>query len=208
MKRILAFILFMAVVIALSACILPMAIAVSADDAAPVVTVEPAGSDLLIIVVIIAAALAVALIAYFLIKAIGLDVVNVALAVVTAVRDALENTNIAKTIFFTVLQMIIESLTYIQALYANALTTPQKVEKALDYIIDIACQLNMPFSQEQLSMIEAVLTIGFTVMDALGVGGKTSYKTMYVRMSKYAKFNKTDVAVGLTRLNMQIGARR
>ena len=204
MKRILALIIALVMIFIMA---FSMALPVVAADAAAEVTAE-ASAGFLPVIIIIAAVFAVGIVGYFIISKLGMSVINIALAVVTAVRNALEDTNIVKTKFYTVLELIIESLTYVQAIYADALTSLQKAEKALDYINDIAGQFNLTFSAEEMAMIESVLIVGFRVMDALGAGSKAGFKLMYDRMARHAEINKTHRAIGLTRISTRLGAQR
>jgi hypothetical protein len=149
-----------------------------------------------IIIAIVAAVLIGSGLFYFIGKKIGYTFVNAAYAIVLAVKTALEDTNLASSRVTTVLDLIVQALSYAQAICDSSATTAEKVEKALAYIQNIAGQLSITISADEITIITNVLEIGFTVMGALGVTAG-SYKKLYSRMAKYAGTSANVKAIGL-----------
>jgi len=165
-------------------------------------------SNILYIAIIVAAVLIGSGLFYFLVKKVGCSIVNVALAVVTAIKDALEGSALESSKFYTILEFIIEALTYFQAIYGDDLTTAGKVDKALIYIKSLAANLSITLSDAEITIITYVLNLGFSVMGALGVGKKTSYYKMFSRMAKYAGIEAVAKEKGLARLTKRMEARK
>jgi len=147
--------------------------------------------------IIVAAVLAGSALFIVIAKKLGLSVVNVALSIVTAVKSVLESSSMAGNKLSAVLDLIIQALVYVQAVSDDAASTDTKVEKAMVYIASIASELGISISDTEKDIIKNVLQIGFTVMGALGVSSKTSYKKLYSRMAKYAGTNREMKAYGL-----------
>lgn len=153
--------------------------------------------DTLSICLIVAAVIVGSGLFYFLTKKLGLSIVNIALSIVMAIKSALADSTLASGKISIVLDLIIQALTYVQAICDEGTTTDTKVVKALNYIQNIAAQLSVTISDTELLIIKNVLQIGFTIMGALGVSSKTSYKKLYARMAKYAGTSAEMKAIGL-----------
>jgi hypothetical protein len=149
-----------------------------------------------IIIAIVAAVLVGSGLFYFVGKKIGYTFVNAAYSIVVAVKTALEDTNLASSRVTTVLDLIVQALSYAQAICDTSATTTEKVEKALAYINNIAGQLSITISADETTIITNVLEIGFTVMGALGVTSG-SCKKLYSRMAKYAGTSAQVKAIGV-----------
>ncbi|MPM12706.1 hypothetical protein SDC9_59060 [bioreactor metagenome] len=147
--------------------------------------------------IIVAAVLAGSALFILIAKKLGLSVINVALSIVSAVKTVLENSSIAGNKLSAVLDLIIQALVYVQAVSDDATPVETKIQKALAYIGSIAAELGISISPTEEDIIKNVLQIGFTVMGALGVSSKTSYKRLYSRMAKYAGTNREMKTYGL-----------
>jgi len=151
----------------------------------------------LIIIGIVAAVLVVSVLFVFIVKKTGLSLINVSLSIVTAVKTALNDAGIANNKFSVVLDLVIQALTYVQAMCDDGMATDIKVDKALDYVKSIARELDITLTDNDLLMIVDVLGLGFTFMGALGITSKSSYKKLYLRMAKYAETSEEIKAIGL-----------
>ena len=194
------FALILCIVLVMAMCAAPV---LAADATAP--PVEAGSSVLLPIAGIVAAVLLLAGLSYFIAKRGGKIFVDVAATVASAVKKALEGTSLDKTIISTVLQMIIEALIYVQSLYADDLDYQQKVDKALDYIKDLAEQFSVPLSENDIYIISYVLGVGFSVIGALP-GNSVTVEKMYTRMADSTGASKASVLTGAHRLNRRLGA--
>lgn len=147
--------------------------------------------------IIVAAVLSGSALFILIAKKLGLSVINVALSIVSAVKSALESSSMAGNKLSAVLDLIIQALVYVQAVCDDATPVETKVQKALGYIGSIAAELGISISQTEEDIIRNVLQIGFTIMGALGVSSRTSYKKLYSRMAKYAGTNREMKAYAL-----------
>lgn len=147
--------------------------------------------------IVVAAVLSGSALFVLIAKKLGLSVINVALSIVSAVKSALESSSMAGNKLSAVLDLIFQALVYVQAVCDDSVSIETKVQKALGYIGSIAAELGISISQTEEDIIKNVLQIGFTIMGALGVNSKTSYKKLYSRMAKYAGTNREMKTYGL-----------
>lgn len=139
---------------------------------------------------------------YFLTKKFGMSLVNVSLAIVTAVKNALENTSIKSSKVIVVLDLVVQALTYVQAICGGENKTEEyKIETAISYIENIGQQFNIMLTDGEIEIIKSVLKLGFAVMTAVGVNSKVNYKKLYAKMAKYAGISEDHTKVGMNNLN-------
>jgi hypothetical protein len=139
---------------------------------------------------------------YFLTKKFGMSLVNVSLAIVTAVKNALENTSIKSSKVMVVLDLVVQALTYVQAICGGENKTEEyKIETAISYIENIGQQFNITLTDGEIEIIKSVLKLGFAVMTAVGVNSKVNYKKLYAKMAKYAGISEDHTKVGMNNLN-------
>lgn len=140
--------------------------------------------------------------AIFLAKKFGLTLINVPLAIVIAIKSALEGTSLAASKFSLVINLIIEALTYGSILSSEDTDTEGKVEAGLNYIHNICTQLDIEINETEDKIIRYVLSIGFTLMKSLNVGIK--YNKLYIRMARYAGISEYDKNVGSARVQIAV----
>lgn len=156
----------------------------------------------LYILIIVAAVILGGVGFYFLTKKFGMSLVNVSLAIVKAVKNALENSSIKSSKVMVVLDLIVQALTYVQAICGDeAKDEDYKISAAITYIENISQQFNIVLTENEVDIIKTVLKLGFALMNALGVNSKANYKKLYTKMAKYAGIEASKTQLGLRNLN-------
>jgi hypothetical protein len=154
------------------------------------------------IVVIVVLVLAVSAGAIYLAHKSGLSIINVALSLVNFIKSTLANSGISIGKLSDVLDLIIQGLVYIQAISDESLTSDEKVSLALNFIKNIAGELDLTLSDEEISIISSVLKIGFIFMNSIGLSSsvvtESNYKLLYkICASKYLDLNTEIKKAGL-----------
>ena len=127
----------------------------------------------------------------------GISYINIAFTIVSAVKETLYDAGIASNKFSDVLDLIVQALSYVQAICSGDIDTDIKVAKALSYVKDISKELGITLTDQDISIVSKVLALGFTFMDALGLTQKSSFTNLYKRMTKYAGTPKNVKVLGL-----------
>lgn len=107
--------------------------------------------------------------AVFIIRKFKVSYVNVLLSVVTFVRTTLINAGWTNGDVNVILEMIIQSLTYVQAISSTGVTVDLRVADALSYIEKISKQFDVTFTDSDIAIIKTVLKLGFIFMDSIGI---------------------------------------
>ena len=136
----------------------------------------------LYILIIVAAVILGGVGFYFLTKKFGMSLVNVSLAIVKAVKNALENSSIKSSKVMVVLDLIVQALTYVQAICGDeGKDEDYKISAAITYIENISQQFNIVLTENEVDIIKTVLKLGFALMNALGINSKANYKKLYTK---------------------------
>lgn len=158
--------------------------------------------DTLYIALIIAAVLVGSFGFYFITKRFGLNLINIPLAIVTAIKSALEGTVIATSKFSLILNLIVEALSFGNIISSDDIDINKKVEIALEYIHNISSQLGVEITESERGIIKYVLSLGFTLMKSLKVEAKVKYSKLYHKMAEYAGFTEYEKITGRARVEV------
>lgn len=164
--------------------------------------------NILYIALIVAAVLVGSFGFYFIAKKFGLSLINIPLAIVTAIKSALEGTSVATSKFSTIFNLIIEALSYGNIIVSEDVDPEEKVNIALEYIRNIASELDIVIDDSEVSIIRYVLSIGFTLMRSLYVESRIKYNKLYSKMAKYAKLTDYEKNSGSSRVEFAVSLRK
>jgi hypothetical protein len=140
-----------------------------------------------------------------LIKKTSSAYVSAALAIVSFVKTTLENCGLETAEMKLAFDWIIQALDVIQAESSSSTTTDQKVTDAFDFIQTIATAAGVTLSDTEITVIKAVLKLGFIFMGDIGITtsslshskAKRFYKTMSKQATKHLGMSKDLPKVGL-----------
>lgn len=133
-------------------------------------------------------------------KKYGTTFISIAASLVAFIKLKMDECDLGSDVFDTVMDLIIQSLSYIQAMSSETTDIDEKVESAYSFIENLLKEAKINVSDSETIIIKSILKGGFEFMKLLGIGADKvnmkNYLKLYKRMAAYVGPN-VKVAVGL-----------